>query len=64
MIDSKFENNTGYYGGASKFLDNEYIELKNLGFIDNKAMYGGGIFSNRIINIQINECTFTNNTAN
>ena len=67
IISSYFNNNTAYLGGAISALGNlmpsyKVLSISNCGFIENKALIGGAIYSNGTL-LSITESEFNKNTG-
>lgn len=60
---SNFNNNSANLGGAIAFFANGSMQLRNSSWQGNTAFLGGALCANDL-NLDVYNCTFTNNSAN
>ena len=64
IYDSRFENNVAYHdGGVAYFFDRSNSTIDGCHFKQNSASYGGVLVAKRESKIDINSCTFIENSA-
>ena len=64
IYDSRFENNFAYHdGGVAYFFNGSTSTIDDCHFKQNSAGYGGVLVAKRGSNVDINSCTFTENSA-
>lgn len=64
IYDSRFENNFAYHdGGVAYFFNGSTSTIDGCHFKQNSAGYGGALVAKRGSNVDINSCTFIENSA-